>query len=122
MLSTTEMLLDSRGEGRLRTSWTDARDAGSSLRSQQLAVGYAARSVGDIELLPLDQLGPLVSDAMDRIDRYGAFATETEAEAGRLAHAIRADARAANRGAVLGAVTVPVPGPRPAPGVGRRLV
>src|SRR3546814_19233605 len=85
MLSTTEMLLDSRVEGRLRTSWTDARDAGSSLRSQQLAVGYAARSVGDIELLPLDPLGPLVSDAMDRIDRYGAFATQTAAEAGRLA-------------------------------------
>src|SRR3546814_16012389 len=97
MLSTTEMLLDSRGEGRLRTSWTDARDAGSSLRSQQLAVGHAARSVGDIELLPLDQLGPLVSDAMDRIDRYGPFATATAAEAGRLATEMRADARAAMR-------------------------
>src|SRR3546814_4711129 len=64
MLSTTEMLLDSRVEDRLRTSWTDARHAGRPLRSTPPAVGYAARSVGDIDIMPLDPLSPPLSESL----------------------------------------------------------
>src|SRR3546814_13518792 len=54
------------------------------------------------------------SDAMNRIDRSGGFATETAAEAGSVATEMRADARDAMRWAVLGAVAVAVLGLGPA--------